>query len=143
MEPMSTTAKRRHGSQSQKHDDRGLKRLFRYCLRPPFSLDRLRLLPDGRYGYSVKKFGRRACCVRIMTPVECLARLCALVPPPYYPLTRYHGVIAPRQASPSDRASASAMRKTVLVGQAHQLGSRRVEEGCAVDDPSCGSEISW
>src|SRR5215203_1790122 len=31
-----------------------------------------------------------------MTPVECIARLCALVPPPRYPLTRFHGVLAPR-----------------------------------------------
>jgi hypothetical protein len=28
--------------------------------------------------------------------VECIARLCALVPPPRYPLTRFHGVLAPR-----------------------------------------------
>jgi hypothetical protein len=33
---------------------------------------------------------------RIMTPVECIARLCALVPPPRYPLTRFHRVLAPR-----------------------------------------------
>jgi hypothetical protein len=31
-----------------------------------------------------------------MTPVECIARLCALIPPPRYPLTRFHGVLAPR-----------------------------------------------
>ena len=30
-----------------------------------------------------------------MTPVECIARLCALVPP-RYPLTRFHGVLGPR-----------------------------------------------
>jgi hypothetical protein len=30
-----------------------------------------------------------------MTPVELLARLAALVPPPRYPLVRYHGVLAP------------------------------------------------
>jgi hypothetical protein len=31
-----------------------------------------------------------------MTPAPCIARLCALVPPPRYPLTRFHGVLAPR-----------------------------------------------
>ena len=77
-------------------DDRGRERLFRYCLRPPFSLDRLRVLDDGCIGYQVKKSGRRASRVRVMTPTECLARLCALIPPPYYPLTRFHGVVAPR-----------------------------------------------
>ena len=36
-----------------------------------------------------------------MTPVECLARLCALIPPPRYPLTRFHGVLAPREQWPT------------------------------------------
>jgi hypothetical protein len=31
-----------------------------------------------------------------MTPVEYIARLCALVPPPRCPLARFHGVLAPR-----------------------------------------------
>ena len=33
-----------------------------------------------------------------MTPLELLARLAALVPPPRYPLTRFHGVLAPHAA---------------------------------------------
>ena len=77
-------------------DDRGRDRLFRYCLRPPFSLDRLGLLPDGRCCYHVKKSGRRTSQVRIMTAFECLARIRALIPPPDYPLTRFHCVSAPR-----------------------------------------------
>jgi len=40
-------------------DDRARERLSRYCLRPPCSLDRLCLFPDGCYGYSVKKPGPR------------------------------------------------------------------------------------
>jgi hypothetical protein len=31
-----------------------------------------------------------------MTPASFLARLCALIPPPRYALTRFHGVLAPR-----------------------------------------------
>ena len=31
-----------------------------------------------------------------MTPLEALARLAAIVPPPRYPLSRFHGVLAPR-----------------------------------------------
>ena len=31
-----------------------------------------------------------------MTPVEALGRLAAIVPPPRYPLLRFHGVLAPR-----------------------------------------------
>jgi hypothetical protein len=44
--------------------------------------------------YRVKYAGRSGT-HRIMTPVEFLARLAALVAPPRYPLVRYHGVVAP------------------------------------------------
>ncbi len=77
-------------------DDLGRERLCRYGLRPPLSLSRLRVLRDGRISYRVKKSSRRVSRCRIMTPVEWIARLCALVPPPRYPLTRFHGVLAPR-----------------------------------------------
>ena len=80
------------------NDDFGRERLFRYGLRPPFALSRMRMLSDGRVAYRVKKAGRGKASYRIMTPVECIARLCALVPPPRYPLTRFHGVLAPRSA---------------------------------------------
>lgn len=61
-------------------DDLGRERLCRYGLRPPFSLSRFRMLRDGRISYRVKKSARRSVRCRIMTPVECIARLCALVP---------------------------------------------------------------
>jgi hypothetical protein len=77
-------------------DDVGRERLCRYGLRPPFALSRFRMLPDGRVWYRVKKSSRHASRCRVMTPVECIARLCALIPPPRYPLTRFHGVLAPR-----------------------------------------------
>ena len=77
-------------------DDLGRERLCRYGLRPPFALSRFRVLRDGRISYRVKKSSRRSSRCRIMTPVECIARLCALIPPPRYPLTRFHGVLAPR-----------------------------------------------
>ena len=63
-------------------------RLCRYELRPPFSLSRFRLLRDGRIAYRVKKVDHGKGKHRVMTPVECIARLCALVPSPRYPLTR-------------------------------------------------------
>ena len=63
-------------------DDVGRERLFRYGLRPPFSLGRFRMLRDGRVCYRIKKSNRRASRCRIMTLIECLARLCALIPPP-------------------------------------------------------------
>ena len=76
-------------------DDLGRERLMRYGARPPLALDRLRRLPGGRLAYRIKlREGRSK--HRVMTPLEFLARLAALVPPPRYPLLRYSGVLGPR-----------------------------------------------
>ena len=77
-------------------DDAGRERLFRYGARPPLALDRLRRLPDGRFAYRVKYARSGRAKHRIMTPVELLARIAAILPPPRFPLTRLHGVLAPR-----------------------------------------------
>ncbi len=79
-------------------DTLGRERLCRYGARPALALDRLRRMRDGRVSYRVKyaRRGRSDC--RVMTPVECLARLSALVPPPRLPLVRYHGVLGPRSS---------------------------------------------
>jgi hypothetical protein len=69
-------------------DDRGRERLCRYGARPPFALERLRVLPGGRVAYRLKKLGVGRAKHRVMTPLELLARLAALVPPPRYPLVR-------------------------------------------------------
>jgi hypothetical protein len=62
------------------------------------ALDRLRRLPGGRIGYRIKKLRDGRAKQRVMTPLEFLARLAAIVPPPRYPLLRYHGVLGPRSA---------------------------------------------
>jgi len=78
------------------HDDLGRERLCRYLCRPAFSLARLRMRRDGNVSYRVKKASRGRVTERVMTPLEALARLAAIVPPPRYPLLRFHGVLAPR-----------------------------------------------
>ena len=78
-------------------DDEGRERLVRYCARPPFALDRIEQLKDGRVTYLMKT-ARRGSTHRVMSPVEFLARLAILIPPPYFPLVRYHGVFAARSA---------------------------------------------
>ena len=72
--------------------------LVRYCVRPPLALGRLSMLPAGRIAYRIKKLRGGRAKVRVMTPVELLARLAALIPPPRHPLTRFHGVFAPRSS---------------------------------------------
>jgi hypothetical protein len=77
-------------------DDTGRERLCRYISRPPFALGRFRRLRDGNIAYRVKKVSRHHATVRVMEPVECLARLASLVAPPRYPLLRLHGVFGAR-----------------------------------------------
>jgi hypothetical protein len=85
-----------HAGGSMRGDDaEGRERLIRYCARPPLSLERLKALPDGRVAYRTKYPRRGGKTHRVMTPMELMARLAALVPPPRHPLLRYGGVFAP------------------------------------------------
>ncbi len=76
-------------------DVAGRERLLRYTARPVVALDRVTELPDGRIAWRLKQRGGRGETHRIMEPMEFMARLAALVPPPRHPLVRYHGVFAP------------------------------------------------
>ena len=60
-------------------DDQGRERLVRYCARPPFALDRIEGLADGRVAYLLK-VPRRGRTHRVMTPMEFMARLAMLIP---------------------------------------------------------------
>ncbi len=75
-------------------DDASREKLVRYCARPPFALERLSVLRDGRIAYRIKQ-PRKNATHRILTPMELLARIAALIPPPRHPFLRYHGVLAP------------------------------------------------
>lgn len=79
-------------------DDFGREHLLRYCARPPLSLARLIELPMRKIGYRIKKLRNGRAKLRVMTPLELLARLAALVPPPRHPLVRFHGAFAPRSS---------------------------------------------
>jgi hypothetical protein len=76
-------------------DDEGREQLCRYAARPGIALSRMTLLDDGRIAYRVRHPYQPGGTHRVMTPVEFLARLAALVPPPRYPLLSYYGVLAP------------------------------------------------
>ncbi len=74
---------------------KGLEKLCRYILRPPFAEDRLSRLPDGRVLYEFRRPRRDGASHVLLTPVEFLEKLAALVPPPQSHLLSYHGVLAP------------------------------------------------
>ena len=76
-----------------KSNNVGREKLLRYCTRPSVALERIEILKDGRIAYRMK-YARGKRSHRVMTPVEFLARVAALIPPPRYPLIRYYGVFA-------------------------------------------------
>ena len=63
----------------------GRERLLRYCARPPFALDRLRELAPERSLYERTKLGPHGSGPQILTPLQLLNHLAALVPPPAPP----------------------------------------------------------
>jgi hypothetical protein len=75
-------------------DREGLERLCRTCARPPFRLERLSMLADGRVAYLRCMPRRNGATHLVMTPVQLLARLAALIPPPRFPWQRLSGVSA-------------------------------------------------
>lgn len=65
-----------------------------------------------------------------MTPVEFLGRLCALIPPPRYPLVRYHGVLAPAspwrsRIVPVSTGPKARLRARLAAGDVSQAGPPR------------------
>ncbi len=138
-------------------DDEGREKLLRYCARPPFALERIEELPDDRIAYRVKTV-RKGRTHRIMTPVEFLARLAAVLPPPRYPLVRYGGVFAsaskwrklvvprpPEQHVPkatSPTANAEGRPSPLLPSEVSEVGAMRVRP--EVDEyPGCITLKHW
>ena len=77
-------------------DDReGLERLLRYCARPAFALERLREIDPEHLVYESVKPGPGGSVSLMLTPLELLDRLAALIPPPRRHRHRYFGVLAP------------------------------------------------
>ena len=79
---------------SEAADRAGRERLLRYCARPPFALDRLRELDPEHLVYDPPKPGPGGSAPQCLTPLELLARLTALVPPPRIQRHRYFDVLA-------------------------------------------------
>ena len=77
-------------------DRKQLERVCRYMLRPPFAHDAVLALLDGRVRVHFKAAWRSGAAHADMSADKFIARLCALVPPPGFHMTRYHGVFANR-----------------------------------------------
>jgi hypothetical protein len=85
-----------------------LERLARYVSRPPVSVERLSPTAQEQVRYRLKTPYRDETTDIVLAPLDFIARLAALVPPPRVRLTRYHGVFAANAAlraaiTPEDR----------------------------------------
>ncbi|MCM8596933.1 MAG: transposase [Candidatus Accumulibacter sp.] len=76
-------------------DHQGLERLLRYCARPAFALERLREIDAEHLVYESVKPGPGGSVSLMLTPLELIERLAALIPPPRRHRHRYYGVLAP------------------------------------------------
>lgn len=100
----------------------GLERLLLYCARPAFALERLREIDPEHLVYESVKPGPGGSVTLMLTPLELLDRLAALIPPPRRHRHRYFGVLAPN--SPL-RAEVSALAGPQAETPAAQTRLRR------------------
>lgn len=80
-------------------DGRDRQRLERSCrsiARPPLAQERLSMHENGRVKVSFKAAWKDGTHAVLLDPLDLMARLCALVPPPRFHRLRYHGVLAAR-----------------------------------------------
>jgi hypothetical protein len=77
------------------HCGQRFERLCKYVARPPLATERLTRLDDGRLCYRLKRRWRDGTTQIVLEPLDLVARLAALVPPPRVNTVRYHGILAP------------------------------------------------
>ena len=71
-----------------------LEHVCRYVCRPPIAQERLEETPSGKLRYVLKRPWRDGTVALVLEPLDRLARVCALIPPPRFHMIRYHGVLS-------------------------------------------------
>jgi len=95
-------------------DRAGLERLLRYCARPPFALKHLHPLDAEHLLYHNPKPRSDSPRDLVLTPLELIDKIAALIPPPRAHRHRYYGVLAPN--SPM-RAAVTALASLPVIVQ--------------------------
>ncbi len=83
------------GVRCEANDRQGIEQLCRYITRPAISNERLAINRDGNVVLKLKTPWRNGTTHIVLTPMEFMQRLAALVPRPRLHLIRFHGVLAP------------------------------------------------
>ena len=132
----------RHGSFLSA--DRGrLEKLCRYIARPPIANERLERLADGRIAYRLKRVWSDGTSAIVLEPMDLVARLLPLVPPPRSNQIRFHGVLAPA-ASWRDQVVPGGSRRDKPARRKNYCWAelmRRVFELDVLVCPTCGGQM--
>ena len=127
------------GVRMREGDRKGLEKLLRYVLRPPLSQERLQRLEDGRILYALRKTRYDGVSHMVFEPVEFLAKLASLVPPPRANAVRYHGVLAPNSKLRAEVVVCSGGDRT-----RDRCGERRKrDDGDGEEDQQDPGRIDW
>jgi hypothetical protein len=139
-----------HAGVSARADERNkLERLCRYISRPAVSEKRLSLTPNGNIRYQLKTPYRDGTTHVIFEPLDCIARLAALVPRPRVNLTRFHGVFAPNskhraRVTPARRGKGNKVRvldepPTPAERRASMTWAQRLKRVLHIDIETCSA----
>jgi hypothetical protein len=116
-----------------------LEQLCRYVARPALATERLSELEDGRVAYDLRRPWSHGTHRIVFEPLDFLARLAALVPPPRAHLVTYHGVLVPAAAMRAAIVPAAPSRRRAC----HAAGARGRERADGIPGPNSSSGCSW
>ena len=114
------------------HQRQKLERLCRYITRPALGHKRLRRTPAGEVVLQLKTPYRDGTTHLVLTPLEFLQRVAALVPRPRLHLIRFHGVLAPN----------AALRSQIVPGESDQEPNTADGDG-NLSSASTRARMSW
>ncbi|OGB76198.1 MAG: hypothetical protein A2496_08820 [Burkholderiales bacterium RIFOXYC12_FULL_60_6] len=129
-------------------DRAGLERLCRYVARPPLATGRLARIDDERLSFQLKTPWEDGTTHLILSPLELIEKLAALVPPPRINLVRYHGVLAAhakdRDKIVPKKPDAEKLRETRGASRNRLLWAALLARVFAIDVtkcPKCGGRL--
>ena len=142
-----------------------MERMCRYLARPPIAQHRLTRRWDDTIQYTMKKSWRDGTRAIVLQPLDLIARLCAMIPPPRFNMIRFHGVFAPnaklrsgvvpkkepRHLAEHSPAELGDAEQTHLFGHEPQKPKRnpwawllkKVFRVDVTECPNCGGHMKW
>ena len=112
------------GVRCEAHDRQGIEQLCRYITRPAISNERLSVNREGKAVLKLKTPWRNGTTHIVLTPMEFMQRLAALVPRPRLHLIRFHGVLAPNAKLRSQVVPVPPARATAGAGDCRHEHSK-------------------